>query len=137
MSTFPAKQLEEHGPEIVFIKGIHHTVADAISQLGYDPSVNQTAEGYFTTKVNKNSKAVRDKTGWQSQIQWGKLKVVTNKHEDLISCLQTTEGGWNIPSKDKEYPLKRDSKSTKQGSIIKDLYKNMRKNQKGFRFSTY
>jgi hypothetical protein len=46
-----------HGPEIVFINGIHHTVADAISRLGYDPSVNQTAESYFTTKVNKNSKS--------------------------------------------------------------------------------
>jgi hypothetical protein len=43
------------------------------------------------TKVNKKLKAVRDKTGWQSQIQWCKLKVVTSKHEDLISCLQTTE----------------------------------------------
>jgi hypothetical protein len=55
------------------------------------PSVNQTAEIYFTTKVNKKSKAVRDKTGRQSHIQWSKLKVVTNKHEDFISCLQTTE----------------------------------------------
>jgi hypothetical protein len=28
--------LEEYGPEIVYIKGIHKTVADAISQLEYD-----------------------------------------------------------------------------------------------------
>jgi hypothetical protein len=35
------------------------------------------------TKVNKNSKAVRDKTGQQSQKQWCKLTVDTNKHEDL------------------------------------------------------
>ncbi len=48
----------------------------------YDPSGNRTAESYFTMKVNKKSKAVRDTTGWQSQIQWGKLKVVTSKHED-------------------------------------------------------
>ncbi len=59
--------LEEYGPEIVYIKGIHNTIADAISWLEYDPSVNQTAETYFMTKVNKSSKAVRDKTGWQSQ----------------------------------------------------------------------
>ncbi len=38
--------LEEYGPEIVYIKGIHNTVADAISRLEYDPSVNQTAESY-------------------------------------------------------------------------------------------
>jgi hypothetical protein len=76
-------QLEEHGPKIVFIKGIHNTAADAISWLGYDPSVNPTAESYFTTKVNKTQQAVRDKTGWQSHIQWCNLKVVTNKHEDF------------------------------------------------------
>jgi hypothetical protein len=32
--------LEEYGPKIVFIKGIHITVADAVSWLEYDPSVN-------------------------------------------------------------------------------------------------
>jgi hypothetical protein len=46
--------LEEQGPEIVYVKGIHNTVADAISLLEYDPSINQIAEGYFMTKVNKN-----------------------------------------------------------------------------------
>jgi hypothetical protein len=35
--------LEEYGPKVVYIKGIHNTVANAISQLEYDPSVNQTA----------------------------------------------------------------------------------------------
>ena len=29
--------LEEYGPEIVYIKGIDNTVADAISRLRYDP----------------------------------------------------------------------------------------------------
>jgi hypothetical protein len=33
-----------------------HTIAVAISWLEYDPSINQTAESYFTTKVNKKSK---------------------------------------------------------------------------------
>ncbi len=32
--------LEENGPKIVYIKGIHNTIADAVSQLEYDPSVN-------------------------------------------------------------------------------------------------
>jgi hypothetical protein len=31
--------LEEYGPKIVYTKGIHNTVADAISQLKYNPSV--------------------------------------------------------------------------------------------------
>ena len=37
-------QLEEHGPKIVYIKGIHNIIVDTISQLEYDPSVNQTAK---------------------------------------------------------------------------------------------
>ncbi len=45
--------LEENGPKIVYIKGIHNTVADTTSQLEYDPSVNQTAENYHMTKVKK------------------------------------------------------------------------------------
>jgi hypothetical protein len=38
--------LEEYGPMIVYIKGIHNTIADAISWLEYEPSINQTAENY-------------------------------------------------------------------------------------------
>jgi hypothetical protein len=48
--------LEDYGPKIVYIKGIHNTVADAVFRLEYDPSVNQTAESFHTTKVrNKQS----------------------------------------------------------------------------------
>jgi hypothetical protein len=32
--------LEEYRPKIVYMKGIHNTVADAISRLEYDPSIN-------------------------------------------------------------------------------------------------
>ena len=31
--------LEEYGPEIIFIKGIHNTVADDLSRLDYWPFV--------------------------------------------------------------------------------------------------
>ncbi len=47
--------LEEYGPKIAYIKGIHNTVADTISRLEYDPIVNQTAENYHMTKVTKRS----------------------------------------------------------------------------------
>ncbi len=36
--------LEEFAPEIVYIKGIHNMVADAIFQLNYNPEVNPTSE---------------------------------------------------------------------------------------------
>ncbi len=49
--------LEEYRPKIVYIEGIHNTVADAVLKLEYDPSVNQTAESFHTTKVrNKQSR---------------------------------------------------------------------------------
>jgi hypothetical protein len=34
--------LGEYAPEIIHIKGIHNTVADAILQLEYDPKLNTT-----------------------------------------------------------------------------------------------
>jgi len=37
--------LKEYAPEIVYIKGTHNTVADAISQLEYNPKLNST-NGY-------------------------------------------------------------------------------------------
>jgi hypothetical protein len=36
--------LEENAPEIVYIKGVHNTVADAISRLEYNPAQNLTNE---------------------------------------------------------------------------------------------
>ena len=39
--------LEKYGPEIVYIKGIHNTVADAISRLDDDPSRNHHAHMNF------------------------------------------------------------------------------------------
>jgi hypothetical protein len=49
--------LEEYIHKIVYIKGIHNTIADAVLRLEYDPSVNQTAESFHTTKVrNQHSR---------------------------------------------------------------------------------
>ncbi len=95
----------------------------------YDSSVNRTAESYFTTKVNKKSKAVRYKTGRQSQMQWCKLKVFTSKREDVNLMFI------NHRKEDGIYPLKRDSKAQDKRSKI--YSNNMQKNYKWFAFSTY
>jgi hypothetical protein len=39
--------LEEYAPEIIYIKRIHNTVADAISRLDYNPEINPTDEQNF------------------------------------------------------------------------------------------
>jgi hypothetical protein len=41
--------LEEFAPEIVYIKGIHNMVADAISRLDYNPEVNPTSDFNYST----------------------------------------------------------------------------------------
>jgi hypothetical protein len=66
--------LEENGPKIVYIKGIHNTIADAVLQLEYDHSVNQTAERFQTTKVrNKQS---HQRQCWMTVLKnWCKLDI--------------------------------------------------------------
>jgi hypothetical protein len=41
--------LEEFAPEIVYIKGIHNSVANSIYQLDYNPKVNPTSEFTYST----------------------------------------------------------------------------------------
>jgi hypothetical protein len=85
--------LEEYGPEIVYIKGIHNTLVDAVSRLEYDPSVNKTAESFHTTKVRNNS---HQRQCWMTvSKQWCKLDVdsdnldsYTNKLDDWTSEVQ-------------------------------------------------
>ncbi len=79
--------LEEYGPEIVYIKGIHNTVTDTVSRLEYDSSVNQTAESFHMTKVRNNS---RQRQCWMTvSKKWCELDIdsdnlgsYTNKHND-------------------------------------------------------
>jgi hypothetical protein len=79
--------LEEYRPKIVYIKGIHNTIADAVSWLEYDPSVNQTAERYHTTKVRNNSHQRQccmtvSKNWCKLDIDSDNLDSYTNKHND-------------------------------------------------------
>ncbi len=79
--------LEEYGPEIVYIKGIHNTVADAVLQLEYDPSVNKTAECFHTTKVRSRSHqrqywATVSKNWCELDIDSDNLDSYTDKHDD-------------------------------------------------------
>ncbi len=77
--------LEEYGPEIVYIKSIHNTVADAISQLEYDPSTNQTAENYHMMKVKQrssNSKRKHRQSWMTVSKHWCNLEIDANKHKD-------------------------------------------------------
>ncbi len=65
--------LEEYGPKIVYIKGIHNTIADAISRLEYDPSVNQTAENYHLTRVKRRSSKHSQRQSWMTVSNIGAI----------------------------------------------------------------
>ena len=97
--------LEEYGPKIVYIKGIHNPMADAVLRLEYDPSVNQTAESFHTTKVRNKQSSQRP--CWMTvllnlcklDIGSDNLDSYTNKHDD-----------WNLvfahhEEEDEVYPL--------------------------------
>jgi hypothetical protein len=79
--------LEEYGLKIVYIKGIHNTVADAVSRLEYDPSVDRTAESFHMMKVRNNSS---QRQFWMMvSKKWCKLDLDSdnldsyiNKHDD-------------------------------------------------------
>jgi hypothetical protein len=110
--------LEEYEPKIVYIKGIHNTVADAISRLEYDPSVNQTADSYLMTKVTGNSRSIQRQNWLAVSRHWCELETDdTTKHED-----------WNIVfanhgEEDEIYPLTTIEiiRSAKKRSKSKDL----------------
>jgi hypothetical protein len=62
---------------------MHNTVADAISQLEYDPSVNRTAESYLMTKVKGNSRSIQRQNCLTVLKHWCELETDnTTKHED-------------------------------------------------------
>ncbi len=96
--------LEEYGPKIVCIKGIHKTVADAVSWLEYDLSVNQTAESFHTTKVRNDS---RQRQCWMTvSKKWCKL----DSDSDNLDSYTNKHNDWNIvfahhEEEDEIYPL--------------------------------
>jgi hypothetical protein len=92
--------LEEYGPKIVYIKGIHNTVADAISRHEYDPNINQTAESYHTTKVKNRSSNRSQRQSWMTVSKhWCNLEIDTDKHKDLNFAFA------NHGEEDETYPL--------------------------------
>jgi hypothetical protein len=127
--------LKEYGPKIVYIKGIHNTIADAISRLEYDTSVNRTAESYLMTKVKENSTSIQRQNWLAVSKHWCKVETDdTTKHEDLNLVFATHE------EEDKIYPLTitEIAEAQRKDQNLKIYYKQDAKTpEKGMRFSTY
>jgi hypothetical protein len=46
--------LEKFAPEIIYIKGLHNTVHDAISRLDFNPTIDATNEQNFANLAKFN-----------------------------------------------------------------------------------
>ncbi len=113
--------LEEYGPKIAYIKGIHNTVADAISRLEYDPSFNQTAETYHMMKVKKRSSKCSQRQSWMTISKyWCNLEIDTSKHKDLNFVFA------NHGEEDEIYPLTTTEivEAQRKDQELKAYYKN-------------
>ena len=92
--------LEEYGPEIIYIKGIHNTVADAISRLDMDPTVQEV----FYTQVEGSS--LRNKR-----------KIKHSKHQAMATLLCYMSYVDSVEQVAKEYQVFATHSSTSDDSI--------------------
>jgi hypothetical protein len=89
--------LEEYRPKIIYIKGIHNTVADTVLRLECDPSVYRSAESFHMAKVRNKQSDQRQ--NWMTVLKnWRKLDIdadnldsYTDKHDDWILYLHITK----------------------------------------------
>ncbi len=94
--------LEEFPPKIIYIKGIHNTVADAILQLEYDPKLNKTNE--YTHAMLGVEPEELSMQQWKSFAHhwwcYHETSVPTQAY-----CFHMNEVFANCSDKDEIYPL--------------------------------
>jgi hypothetical protein len=94
--------LEEYAPKIVYIKGIHNTVADAILQLEYDPKLNKTDEyTHAMLAVEQEELSVQQ---WKSFTQCWRSYSETSTSTQAY-CFHMNEVFADCSDKDEIYPL--------------------------------
>ncbi len=94
--------LEEYAPEIIYVKGIHNTVANAISRLEYDPKLNTINEyTHAMLGVEPEESSVQQ---WKSFAHhwrsYNETSTPTQAH-----CFHLNEVFANRSDEDKIYPL--------------------------------
>jgi hypothetical protein len=95
--------LEEYVPKIIYIKGIRNTVANAISQLEYDPKVNSTNEYNHAT----HGMSMKEVTS-QRWLMFSKLWSCYNEVQedsDETNIIQLNEVFTNHSEDNEIYPL--------------------------------
>jgi len=115
--------LEEYAPEIIYIKGIHNTVADAISRLDYDPKLNTTNEYNHATHVM--STEVESNQKW---MMFSKFRSCYNETQDQdeINPIEMNQVFANRSEDEEIYPLtvKEIVEAQKADPILTHLFKS-------------
>ena len=113
----------EDAPEIIYIKGIHNTVADAISRLDYDPKLNTTNEynhatHVMSTKVESNQKWMMVTKFWSCYNE--------TQDPDETNPIQMNQVFANRSKEDEIFPLtvKEIVEAQKADPILKHLFKS-------------
>ncbi len=114
--------LEEYAPEIIYIKGIHNTVADAISWLDYDPKLNSTNEYNHTMHVRSTNEE-----SCQKWLMFSKFWTCYNKTQDPVetNTTQMNHVFANRSEEDEIYPLtvKEIAEAQKADSTLKHFFR--------------
>jgi hypothetical protein len=114
--------LKEYAPEIIHIKGIHNTVADAILQLEYDPKLNIT---------NEYTHAMLGVEPEELSAQQGKLfahhccSFIKSSTPTEAYCFHMNEVFVNCSEEDEIYPLRTEEIASAQwaDASLKHLFK--------------
>ena len=115
--------IEEYAPEIIYIKGIHNTVADAISRLDYDPKHNTTNEYNHASHV-RSTKVVSN----HKWMMFSKFWSCFNKTQDPdeLNTIKMNHVFANHSEEDLTFPLtvKEIVEAQKADPILKHLFKS-------------
>jgi hypothetical protein len=114
--------LEEYTPKIIYIKGIHNTVVDAISQLDYDPKLNKTNE-YTHATLGVEPEELSAQQWKMFAHHWRSYN--TSSMPMQIYCFHMNEVFANCSKEDKIYPLTtEDIAEAQQADVfLKHLFK--------------
>ncbi len=94
--------MEEYAPEIIHRKGIHNTVADAISRLEYDPKLNKTNE-YTHAMVGVEPEEVSTQQWKSFAHHWRSCNETSTLTQAY--CFHMNEVFANRSDEDEIYPL--------------------------------
>jgi len=115
--------LEEYAPEIIYMTGIHNTVADAISRLDYDPKLNTTNE-YNNAMHVKSTKVVSNQKWMMFSTFWSCFSKIQDP--DKTNTIEMNHVFANRSEEDEIFPLTVNEivEAQKADPILKHFFKS-------------